>query len=131
MWIYLHVANFTCLLLFADVTIDLLVDCSAICKLRVYGQTGADSIHLNDPTAAAVASLSLASVYRGSLLASFLDTGGLAAVLGVLRQSRCPFTLGYCLCVISRLLEGDDPPVRPDRRRQIADEFYESGGWCD
>ncbi len=106
------------------------VCCSAVYKYQWRGQSSDNVIHFNNPTAVAVASVGL---LKGTLLLSFLETGGLAAVLGVLQESTCRevAALGYTLTAIAWLLADSEPMITPDQRTQIADEFFKSGGRVD
>jgi hypothetical protein len=89
-----------------------------------------DVLHFNDPSAVAVASLSTAVPYGGPLLYSFLEAGGLDALVRLLKESSCPLALGYTLHLIRQLMTGGSPsPVAPDWGQEVAHKFSHLGGW--
>ncbi len=89
----------------------------ALCRVKMWGQD--DPIHLNNPTAAAVASLSSNFPYSEPFLNSFFHTGGVLALQKVLRESSCPLAIGNAVCFIAQILLGEDPR-KMKWRQQIA-----------
>jgi hypothetical protein len=67
-------------------------------------------------------------VERGVLLDSFVDAGGLAAVVQLLRKSRCPTTLACAATLMQRLLDPQaGPHGRPGGSSDIADSVFQLG----
>jgi hypothetical protein len=95
-------------------------------QLTVEGQT--ERLHFNDPTAVAVASLSIVAITSGNLvLDSFLEAGGALAIIRVLDESKCLLTAAYAVNVISGLLTNPVLPGRQDQSREFACTLYRSG----
>jgi hypothetical protein len=96
----------------------------ALCRVKMRGQD--DPIHLNNPTAAAVASLSSNFPYSEPFLNSFFRAGGVLALQKVLRESSCPLAIGNAVCFITQILLGEDRR-KMKWRRQIALDLYHAG----
>lgn len=75
----------------------------------------------------AIASLCVATPYNGTMLASFLKAGGVAAVLHVLNSTSCPVTLGYTADLMRWLVSDDDFAWTRDQDGPVADKFFASG----
>jgi hypothetical protein len=63
------------------------------------------------------------------MLDSFLEAGGVTAVLRVLGESSCPMTLQITVDFIGLLLANGGLPSGRDRRQELADKFCRSGEW--
>jgi hypothetical protein len=98
----------------------------AVFKLQVEGQN--EAMHFNDPTAAATAALVTAGRFAGPLLDSFLNAGGLPAVVRTLRESSCSVTLLYTVDLIEGLVGEEVPSGEPNHLCELAERCFESGG---
>jgi hypothetical protein len=95
-------------------------------QLTVEGQS--ERLHFNDPTAVAVASLSIVAISSGALvLDSFLGAGGALAIIRVLNESRCPLTAAYALGIFTGLMEDAGLPGRQSESRDLACTLFRSG----
>jgi hypothetical protein len=103
-----------------------------VVRRAVYGlklEAQRDPIHFHDPTPVAVAAL-MATCPCWPMLDTFVEAGGPAAVVRVLGESDCPFTLGYSVQFIGVIHANTDLPGTPNHCQKLANEFYDSGGWA-
>jgi hypothetical protein len=94
-------------------------------------------LHFNDPTLFAVSSLGIFRPYSMAMLHSFIESGGVTAIMEVLRNSSCPTTLTCTSGLIAGLLADayitamaeQDTSWSLENARDLADDFYHAGGW--
>jgi hypothetical protein len=87
-----------------------------------------DVIHFNNPTGMAAAALSAAILSSGPILDSFLEAGGVPALVRLLRDSACPLTPIYAAGIIDTLLRSQTgPSARRGRPGELADRFLRAG----
>jgi hypothetical protein len=91
--------------------------------------TECEIIHVNNPTAVAVLALCAATPCSGPVLDSFLEAGGIAVVVQVLRESPCPATVGHAALLVRRLMAKNMVPGYADRTTEVAEKFLQ-GGVC-
>jgi hypothetical protein len=105
--------------------------CRAFFKIKVEGQE--EVLYFNDPRAAAAASLSIAFPYSGPMLYSFLEAGGLHALVRMLGESSCPVALGYTLDLMEELIKGGSRgiPAVSDWGQEFAHKFNNLGARGD
>ncbi len=92
--------------------------------MRKTHEVGQKAMHFNDPTAWAVTSLLLHVPYTQSMLESFLNTGGVRALLRVLQESRCLMTIDYALQFVGKILDGREAE---SMCWKLAEEFHDAG----
>jgi hypothetical protein len=86
------------------------------------------NLRVNDPTGMAVVAICMASPYTRPMLDSFLKAGGAAAVVRVLRESKCPVTLSYIVnLLIELLVDNGTGPEQLEMCQRLADKVHESG----
>ncbi len=104
-----------------------MLDCPrAVCQLQMFEDL--PLLHFNSPGSVAMAALgAICGDINDPARQSFLEVGGAAAVLRVLRKSS-PATITITDCVIGRILRWEDPDGKVTRR-QLAEDFLRSGGW--
>jgi hypothetical protein len=93
-----------------------------------------DRVNYNNPTAMAASALFLAITAEPTepILDSFLDAGGVAACVRLLREMPCSIAADQVAGRIMTLVDAHiGPPERPCRTEDIADRFFRSGeGTC-
>jgi hypothetical protein len=87
---------------------------------------------IDNPTAVAIGILCASSMRPGPLLDSFLEAGGIAAVVRLLRKSTCPAVLVYTSKLISHLVlaahqDPGGPGRHPGSSLALADQFFQAG----
>jgi hypothetical protein len=87
-----------------------------------------DVLYFNNPTAIAVVALGGLKVESERFFESFLEAGGVSALVSVLRETDCPVTLFYTTAVIHRLLESQvGLRETPSWCSEFADRFLQAG----
>jgi hypothetical protein len=88
------------------------------------------SARIDNPTAMAVAFLCASGMRPGPLLDGFLEAGGIAAVVRLLRKSTCPDVLVYtCALIRHVLLAAHQDTGGPGSSLALADKFVQAGEW--
>ncbi len=86
-----------------------------------------EPLGLNDPTAAALASL-LAAPNSKEMLKQFLAAGGISVVVQLLRNSKCEQTLKHTANLITEFFSNRRHHKRPLHSRDLVDELQNAGG---
>jgi hypothetical protein len=99
---------------------------------QVHGNT--KSACMNNPTSMAVGVLCAAGMKPGPLLASFLEAGGIAGVVRLLRKSTDPAVLVYASSLISNMvyaaeLDGRELGEHAESSATLANMYYQAGEW--
>ncbi len=95
---------------------------------------GEKLLHFDDPTVLALAALGVFRPYSAGMLDSFVEAGGVSAVMPVLKSSSCQTTLTCTAGLVGGLLADaytlvwQDPTWSLEKARALADEFYNAGG---
>jgi hypothetical protein len=103
--------------------------CRSILQASVASPGGKrGNLRSDDPTGMSVVAICMASPYTRPMLDSFLKAGGAAAVVRVLRESKCPVTLSYIVFLLTELLLGNGKrPGQLETCQQVADKLHEAG----
>jgi hypothetical protein len=100
--------------------------CRAVFTRVVEDESG--PLHYDDPAAVAIAGLVAIAPYNGPMLSSFLEAGGVSALVQMLNRTTCPLRIQYTLLLVEMLLSDDGTIGSNDRRRTLADLFRKAGG---
>jgi hypothetical protein len=86
-------------------------------------------VHLNDPTPLAIQSLK-AALNSTRLLDTFLEAGGIPAVVQLLRESNCTVSLVQTVDFIMNLMSHDpEQEISREQAGELGEALHESGIW--
>jgi hypothetical protein len=104
--------------------------CVGRANIQITGLHGnARTVPISDPIATAVGVLWTANMQPSGLLDSFLEAGGIPAVVRLLRKSTCPTVLVVTTGLIGSLINSEEYwDGRPGRSpADLADMFHQAG----
>jgi hypothetical protein len=88
-----------------------------------------EEIPFSNPTAVAVGVLWAGDMTHRPLFDSFIESGGIPAVVHLLSKSTCPVTLRYCGNLIGDMLDSQatSSGQRNKSSMELADKFFQAG----